>query len=645
MATRLSPILKVPVNFGNPADLADAVLTLVGTPTIYIPENSVTNPVSFVSVILNVAFQDTSTATGATFTETRAACTLSGAGASTITELDDLSATGENIGGVFGPLDFTSYFNTNFGTVTSKTCDVNAYFDVSTGTGLLTRGVYAWFEIQYTFDDSAANRIKTIGYDLESITGALTTTANTSYGTIKQLTGGGGLLNGYATPVVRYAWAEVRGNFGANNNATDANINYSFDGSGSNALPTREAALATDTWQLYQIDLSALSTGATHTIDLWSSLATRWQCLNVTIYVTYEYVVSGTTRILNYLELPLEYETPLNGTSANERHRQTRTVVIPEPGTITQHNISVDFCYQSNASATLQIRAGSQASFRGYAAIANVVGGMFEATHVLDSRSASGSAITLARGKNEFVIDVYRSTGAVSNLSGLIRVLYESDVPASGIDSASKCCYKFARQMDYTATGDNTVSNVSFAIPEADYWLIGIGMQLNIYTAASSGCINAWAEVNSGEGEGDGWRSLYTDPFIGDAELAFARVFVRGRDAFKRHPDDADTSRLDLEANRRFRVTCTGTTIRMGWKLIMNYHSQSFAVSGNITNSDGGTVDLYLFTADTHELYAVTSRVGNGAYSFNVHDPVQEYYVVAYEDNVFKGRSANGVGT
>ena len=247
MATRLSPILKIPVNFGNPADLADAALTLLGTPTIYIPENSVGNPVSFVSVMLHVSFQDTSTATGATFTETRATCTLNGAAASTVTELDDLTNTGENIGGVFGPLDFTAYFNSNYGTGTSKTCDVNAYFDVSTGTGLLTRGVYAWFEIQYTFDDSAANRIKTIGYDLESITGALTTTANTSYGTIKQLTGGGGLLNGYASPAIRYVWAEVHGNFGANNNATGANINYSFDGAGSNALPTREAALATDT--------------------------------------------------------------------------------------------------------------------------------------------------------------------------------------------------------------------------------------------------------------------------------------------------------------------------------------------------------------------------------------------------------------
>jgi hypothetical protein len=641
MATRLSPILKVPVNFGNPADLADATLTLLGTPTIYIPENSVSFPVSFVSVILNVAFQDTSTVTGGTFTETRAACTLNGAAATTITELDDLTNTAENIGGVFGPLDFTAHFNSNYGTVTSKTCAVNAYFDVSTGTGLLTRGVYAWFEIQYTFDDSAANRIKTIGYDLESITGALTITANTAYGTILQLTGVGGILNGYATPVIRHAWAEIRGNYGANNLTPSSNLSYSFDGAGSNTLPTRIAALGSDTWQMYLIDLSGLTTNATHTLDIWNSIATRWQCLTVTIYVTYEYVVSGTTRILNYLELPLEYETPLNGTTIAERHRQERTLVIAEPGTITQRAISLNFQYQTTGSATLQARSGSQASFRAYAAIGSVTCGMFELNHLLDSRSASGSAITLARGKNTFVIDTYRSVGVVTNLSAILRVLYESDVPSQGIDTSAKCCYKIARQMDYTASADNTVSNISFAIPETNYWLIGYGLMLDMFLTASS-IINVWCEVNSGEAEEDGWRALYTDPVVIDPELGYARTYIRARDNFKRHPNDLDTSRLDVETNRRFRVA-HGVTTRFGWKTIMNYHAQTFTISGTISGSDGGTVNITVFDHATKEPYVATSRVGDGAYSVTVYNPVIDYIVLAVESDTKKGASKTDV--
>lgn len=639
MANRLSPILKVPINFGNPADLSDALLTTLGIATIYIPENSVGNPVSFVSVMLNVAFQDTSTTGGATLTEVRAACTLSGASASTVTETNDLTNSGENSGGVWQPIDFTSYFNTNYGTVTSKTCQVDAYFDVSTGTGADTRGVYAWLEIQYTFDDSAADRIKTIGYDLESLTGSLPTAANTTFGTLLQLTGVGGILNGYTTPVIRHYWAEIRGNCGNNNIVTDHNINYSFDGAGSNALPTRESALGSDTWQMYLIDLSSLSTNTTHTIDLWNSLATRWECLSVTIYVTYEYVVSGTTRILNYLELPLEFESPIDGTSAAERHRQIRSLIIAEPGTITQHSISLNLQWNSAGGSTIQLRAGSQASFRGYATTASVVAGQFELTHLLDSRSASGSAVTLARGKNDITVDLYRSTGTAFNVSGVIRALYESDVPSSGIDTAAKCCYKFIRQMLFGSTADNKVSDVLFDIPETDYWLIGMGIMMSYWLTSASTTVNVWAEVNSGEGEDDGWRSLYTDPYVADNELSFGRIYVRGRNEFKRHPDDVDSNRLDLEIARRFRIASSPTTFRFGWKFIVNYHAQIFTISGDITGSNGGMVNLYLFNADTNELYSETTRSGDGAYSFNVHNPVQEYYVVAIEDDTYKGTS------
>ena len=44
--------IKVPVNTGTPADQTSGAATTIGTPTIYIPENSVGNPVTFTSVML-----------------------------------------------------------------------------------------------------------------------------------------------------------------------------------------------------------------------------------------------------------------------------------------------------------------------------------------------------------------------------------------------------------------------------------------------------------------------------------------------------------------------------------------------------------------------------------------------------------------
>ncbi len=642
MATRLSPLIKVPVNFGNPADFADAVLTTLATPTIYIPENSVSFPVSFVSVILNIAYQDTSTVTGATITEFRAACTLSGAGASTITQLDDITNTGENIAGVLGPLDYTAYFNTNYGTVTSKTCQVQAYFDASTGTGLLTRGVYGWFEILYTFDDSAADRIKTIGYSLESVTGALTTTAGTTYGTIKQLTGGGGLLNGYSTPTIRYAWAEVSGNT-STVVVTNFNMSYSFDGGGASVLPTRENALQSCVRNLYQIDLSALSTGATHTIALWTSLAATNHNLCVTIYVTYSYAVSGTTRILNYLELPYFLSSNLEGPTSPDAQLKQESFIIAEPGTITQHNISIHTWSVGPSGPSFRIRAGSQAAYASYNAAGTTACGMWEYIHLVDSSSANGLGLTLARGKNNLKIDTYRAGGQPTAVCGIIRVLYESDVPSSGIDTAAKYCSKIMRQINTLGTVEVVFSGISFAIPETNYFINNAGVHSQYWSLNQARANVIEAEINSGEILGDGWSEFGTISATTDAELNYVESVYCEKTVFKKYPTDP-IPRLDIEASRRIRFSSLSDVTRFGCKYMVNYHSITKTVSGSITNSTGGTVNIHLFTADTHELYASTSRVGNGSYSITVYDPVQQYYAVAYESNTLLGRSENGVG-
>jgi hypothetical protein len=114
MATSKKTI-KVPISFGGSGTVADAVLTTIGNPSISIPENSVSFPVNFTSVMLYVYAMDMSTVTGGSLGELRVNATLSGATTTTITELDDLTNTAENWGGFFGPYDFTDHFNTNYG--------------------------------------------------------------------------------------------------------------------------------------------------------------------------------------------------------------------------------------------------------------------------------------------------------------------------------------------------------------------------------------------------------------------------------------------------------------------------------------------------------------------------------------------------
>lgn len=637
MAVRKKSI-KIPVNFGNVADVIDNNTTVLGTPTIYIPENSSGNPVIFSSVVLFIAAQDVSTATGATVTDFVTTATLSGAGDSVVTvSTTALANSGENWGGLFGPIDYTAYFNTNFGTVTSKTCQTQILINITTGTGTDSRGVYGYYEITYTYDDAAATRIKTICIPYESQLGTLTTTVNTTFCTLKQLTNTNGILNGYASPTVRYRWIEIKGNYNANNNTTDGALRYSFDGGATQNLPTREAGLGSDTYQIYLINSSGLTTTAAHTFALWSTLATRWANIIVNEWITYEYTVLGTTQVLNYVELPIEFNSPLTGTTSAVADRIKRTFTIQEPNTITLVKSAAELCYNTNASATVAFKAGSQATYRSYAQLSSVIAGMFSFQHGLDSDSGAGNAFTFARGENQLTFDIYRSVGAVYNITGIIKILYLSTVASHGIDSHSDTRWGLLKTFNFTTITDNINTDL-FSIPDANYFIQGLGLENYFWLQATNNTFTQQAAVLSSEFEGGGWRELFVDQFLGDNEIGYSKWVVRLRPQFKKYPQDPDEIALNLTGSRSYRTTST-TAVRLGTTWSVTYHTITSTISGNITNSNGGTVSLYAYRSDTEELVGTTSRSGNGSYSFTVYNDVLTYYVVAYENNSYKGIS------
>jgi hypothetical protein len=637
MATRKKTI-TVPVNFGNVADLVNNTLTTIGTPTIYIPENSVSNPVTFSSVCFFSAAQDTSTLTGATITTYTNTLTLAGAPASSVTITGSLANTGENWGGLFGPVDYTTYFNTNYGTVNSKVLTVQVLSNITTGTGTTTRGVYGYLEITYTYSDTEPTRIKTVCIPYESGTGTLTAVANTTFCTLPNLTGGTGWLDGYSGLVIRDRWIEIKGNCNNNNTATDSNLTINFDSSGSPlALPVRESALGSDSYQIYLVDASALTTTSTHLFQLWNSIVTRWSNIIVNEWINFEYDVSGSTRVLNYIEIPVDFDSPVPGTTSAVALRLARPLLISEPGSLVMRKCSIEIDYNTGASATVAIKGGVQASYRSYAQISNIVAGMFSFQHGLDASSASGSAFTLVRGENDIIIDLYRSAGSAFNVSGVIKILYESDVASGGVDNNSDVRRGFMRQLSFTATGDVSVTD-SFQIPDSNYWIQGLALQNYFWMSAAVSALTQQASILPGESDGAGWRELFADTYVGDNEIGYGLWTVRARPEFKIYPQSPNTERLNVESSRSYRTTST-TTFRFGTTWVVSYNTIEFSISGNVSGSNGGLVTLSLFRADNEDLVAVTTRVGNGAYSFVAYDDTISYFITAYEDNTYKGLS------
>jgi len=625
------------------ADVVDATLTALPTITIYSENSSRT----FRSVQVWLSYEDISTATGATVAEHRCACSVNGAAATTITELDDISNSGENMSGILGPFDFTAHFTSNYPAADSTTLVLSVYFDISTGTGLNVRNVGALIAITYEYDDAAATQYNTAIIPMESLVGAMgTAEAEIGSNQIPQLTGAGGLLENVAGVTMRQQFFLVEGNVESGGSASATTLNVRIDTGTTHTFGASTPALASDRYHRF-IHIESPSTSAAHAWKAWCTTTGRFNMITHTMYVTYQWTVSGTTEFLNSIMLSLEIPSPMGGSVAGDNDRFRLPIRIVEPGTITlkQSAYRIHFVPGVGAMAGLNSRAGAQA-YRAYTPAAAVICGGSCFQQRVDSGSAQGAGLTLARGKNNLDIDLYRTdtTDLGWNISGVAIINYKSGVSAQGVGAHNHTT--FWKVMDWDALLTFLRDSAAFApnIPETSYWTTGIGFYMVHWDAGANNGIVFAAQVLAGEGAGDGWRDLYADIFVKDAERACQIVYCRARGDMNRWPLDTDPDRLDIEGSRVYRYT-NAISCAKGVSIMLTYHTITFTVAGDITGSSGGTVDIDAFTEDGDEILHIgsTSRSGNGAYSLTWYDNTLPCFAEARESGTLVGRSDSAV--
>lgn len=617
--------------------VADAVVTNLTQITLYVPEASPT----FTSVAVEVGFQDVVTATGGTITEHRVGLRLGAAAYTTVTETDDITNSGENIAGVIGPFDFTSHFTTNW-TGTSMTCDLQVYFDQNTGTTLGMNNVTAMIYVTYSYDDAAATQIKTVMLPMESLVGTLPTAA-ANFGTsqIPQLTSGGILPEAGVT--IRDWFIVIEGNE-STAAATDFTISANIDGGATTNFMVQETALISDRFCRWIYRPAVPDTTLSHNLQLWASTA-RCNHVTATLYVTYEFTLSGTTRVLNSIQLPMEMASPLGLTTTAEATRFQRNVFTVEPGTITLRQSAFRLNYNTPASVTsLRLRAGGQA-YRNYTPAAGVVCGMFSVQQRIDSGSEQGAGITLARGENTITIDGYATNATVeaTNLNGYIVLNYESDLSTAGIGAHAHTVRKVLLSWNMALSDLNRINNFAFAIPESSYWLMGAGFCFIQWVNSAGMAVTFDTEALSGEGKGAGYHDIYAGAYVSDGELNCSMIWMRGRDVFKRYPADTDTDRLDIETARDYRLYTT-TTCGNGMWAVATYHSMQWLIAGSVSGNDVALpTDLAVVRDATKEVMFLGSlAAGDTGFGFAAYDNTEAYYVDAYQDGTHVGRSALG---
>jgi hypothetical protein len=458
-------------------------------------------------------------------------------------------------------------------------------------------------------------------------------------------------LNTYlpeASKTYRDIFVVVQGNEHRNAATTDHTMTISV-GSTTVTTGNYEGALASDRWFRYVFNILAAGFAGQASSQNFQLSATVARCNHLQAYavVTYEYNESTSTSIMNSVMLPMRVKSPMGGTTSSDYQRASRYLDIEEPATIATSRVAF-YAHWTQAAAIsgLNMRVGTGA-FVAYTDTASVLCGGNGAMVRNDA------AFTLARGRNTLNLDVYRTDTADYgwSISGFWLVNYTSGKAAAG-SGAHNHSVLWGLQANGTAAGaDNyTIAATAPNIPEAEYYVNSLGTRLIALPSGATqpaGLVVA-AERLAAEG-GVAWDEAYRDMLQTDAELGVYVAYSQVQDSFQRWPNDAQSGRMPLETNRRWRAFLPASGgAAPGWiglSMMLTYHSILGTVAGNVTNSAGGTVNLNLHDSASGEVLKTGSRTGNGAYSIAFFGDTRSVYVTARESGTLLGRSDTGTPT
>lgn len=634
MATRLKTVQYA---FPTLASLTNNTLTNLTQRTIYLPE---TGTKTFRSVVAHVTFDDIITATGGTLTTKTLEMRVGAAAYTSVANANTLTNSGENHS-FHLVADFTSHFTTNWSGA-SMTADFRLQINQSTGTTTGMVNVCVTLEITYEYDDTSTTHVKTVMIPLNAPVSTIAASA-TTYDTFPA-------LDTYlpeASKVYRDIFVVVQGNE-QRNATTDHTLTISV-GATSVTTGNYEGSLQSDRWFRYVFDILAAGfagTGATANFQLSATVArcNHPQCYAV---VTYEFNATTTTTVMNSLMLPMEFDSPMGGTTSSDYQRSKRGLWVEEPATITVQRAAFFVFWQAAAAvAGLNMRAGTGA-FVAY------TDNMVVACGSNGAMIRNDAAFSSARGYQEANVDIYRTdtTDFMWNVSGFWILNYTSGKASAGVGAHNQTVLWTVLTNGTAAAADNwNVASTAPAIPEAEHFHNAIGARV-IFQAAGTvvpGGLAVNVERLSAEG-GTKWEVVYRDIAQSDAEIGVFFAYSQMRDLFEAFTDDVRPDRMAFETARRWRVhaptLASGATGWAALTLMFTYHSILSTVAGTVSGSSGGTVNINLHYALTGEVLKTTSRVGNGAYSIPFYGDTRTVYTTARESGALLARSDDGTPT
>jgi len=651
------------------ASLAVDTRFVFPTMSIYIPE---TGSRTFRSAFAEVHFRDNVT-TGTNINSVMIGIKLGSAAFSDTTVNTVNSPGGFNNSGEhqsFALLqDLTSYFNTNFGSSVTQSCQVALQF-----AALTTNNHSVKLYLTYDYDDAADIRVKTVRIPIGSTP---TTISNTL-----QAVGTGSVpaLDTFLPEVgkaYRNIWFEIQGNDGSG--TVDDYIVTSLDAETPVSSAIHERALGSAMWIKSIWKRDDMVTSTTHSFNIGSAAAsavTRYANMAVLMGVTYEYTHSLTSQSMNSLVIPLIDESGGMGDYLSDTTNYPSIInssivekefYISEPSPIVTKQSGLLMFYNATGGSFIRIKVNDNVGWTRYTRLQGTLAcGQYSMMHRFDQVGVQGydgvsnirtlsNIFKLQRGNNKIKVsfDLDRATSTATttatNASGIAYINYVSNKHPDG--DAVHNQTRFYLINGHRTTNQFQQFDSTFA-PTASlgsyYRNNAMGFGVFFVTGTTDGGIALTVrptDAETGSGVTDSWTTLYESMYDISGERGIVMSYAQGISKFKRYPNDPDTTRMDLLIPRIYRTefpgpgsaatTTTADNIYFcGSMLLWTYHNIYTAVTRSIsgyTSGDGSGIPVSVYYSGSNELlYDVTTRSG-GEYSFVAYDANTSLYATAYD--------------
>lgn len=543
--------------------------------------------------------------------------------------------------------DVTSYFETNFGSGTSQTCQLG--FQLNTQD---VHGVTMKLYITYEYDDEGqATKVKTVRIPLESNTAGLTATlAEIGTNQVPQLTSGGLLPEAGIT--IRDMWFEVWLT-DTNDDGTDVALELSLDAEAGVSFGTWEMGQLTRSRRLFVVwKRSDMSPTAAHAFKARGTTANRFYALNVDLMVAYEYDEATTTTVLSscVLDMPQVATVGFPNDALTDAYRSQFKFLVEEPASVTLKQSAVRVQFNSMAFSTdlvLQVRVGGQ-SVRGYtaaAAISNAGNAALGLQHRIDSGGAQGAGITLARGENTVTLDAYQSSASAShtffNMYASVVLNYTAAKHEQGSCAHAHTTHWILKDSESTASNVAHVWTFNPLLGESLYWVTAAGIELAAVNAGVEDTVHIMAEAGPDERYGGGWVSL-AQASAASPELVLWQTSVGVSEFFKRHPLDPDSNRMNLGRSRSWRMfgAAQGLSADLIYaaEMRVTYHALPTWVERGVTPAVA-SLPVKVHRADTDSPLYTPTTISTGSFLFPCYTTTISHYAQAYRNNISAGRS------